>query len=282
MIVHYCSSDLYTGTRESSEETGNYFFHGRFIVQAAIEDITKHVVPDLGNLQQVVLMGESAGGYGVGFNCDLVSSRFHEEMPDLDVRCVADAGDFYPPYMSSTEDCDVLTFMSQLALFYHSEGDASCFSGAWGPDNTELECLSFMTSYHEITTPFMVVNHYMDTVVHGWCTPGLNDDPAFWATWEEEVKAMALRFVNDKPGEKLVNQHRRNLQPNHIKFPNCKSMDKFTTRQWIVSLQLPLSCLCRPRMGMGSNARGFAQQSRREKGEKNIINNCKKQKSDNK
>ena len=97
MIVHYCSSDLYTGTRESSEETGNYFFHGRFIVQAAIEDIIMHVVPNLGNLQQVVLMGESAGGYGVGFNCDLVSSRFHEEMPDLDVRCVADAGDFYPP-----------------------------------------------------------------------------------------------------------------------------------------------------------------------------------------
>ena len=50
-------------------------------------------MPDLGNLQQVVLIG----GYGVGFDCDLVASRFHEELPDHDVRCVADAGDFYPP-----------------------------------------------------------------------------------------------------------------------------------------------------------------------------------------
>ena len=159
--------------------------------------------PNLGNLKQLVLMGESAGAYGVGFNCDLVADRFHEEMPDLDVRCVADAGDFYPPYMSISEDCDVLTAMSQVASFFHSAGDTSCFSGTWGTDNTELECLTFMTSYPEITTPFMVVNHFVDTTVHGWCAPGLNGHPEFWAAWEEEVKAMALRYVEDKPGIEL-------------------------------------------------------------------------------
>jgi len=202
VFVHYCSSDLYTGTREASEETGNYIFHGRYIVQAVVEDIIMHA-PNLKNLKQLVLMGESAGAYGVGFNCDLVADRFHEEMPDLDVRCVADAGDFFPPYLSSSEECDVLTAMSQVANFYQSQGDSSCFAGTWGPDNTELECLTFMTSYPEITTPFMVVNHYVDTTVHGWCTPGLNEDPAFWAVWEEEVRAMALRFVEDKPGNGL-------------------------------------------------------------------------------
>ena len=202
MFVHYCSSDLYTGTREPSEDTANYFFHGRYIVEAVVEDIIMHA-PNLGKLKQLVLMGESAGGYGVAFNCDLVADRFHKEMPDLDVRCVADAGDFYPPYMSTNEDCDSLTAMSQLASFYHSELDASCFSGTWGPNNTELECLTFMTSYPKITTPFMVVNHYVDTVVHGFCTPELNADPEFWAVWEEEVKAMALRFINDNPGIEL-------------------------------------------------------------------------------
>ena len=30
--------------------------------------------------------------------------------------------------------------------------------------------------------------------------PGLEEDPEFWVAWEEEVKAMALRFVNDQPG----------------------------------------------------------------------------------
>ena len=92
--------------------------------------------------------------------------------------------------------------MSQVATFYQSQGDTSCFAGTWGPDNTELECLTFMTSYPEITTPFMVVNHFVDTTVHGWCTPGLDSNPAFWATWEEEVEAMALRYVEDKPGKR--------------------------------------------------------------------------------
>jgi len=197
--VHYCSSDLYTGTRDASEDTGNFFFHGRYIVQAVVEDIIKHA-PNLANLNQLVLMGESAGAYGVGFNCDMVADRFHEVMPGLDVRCVADAGDFYPPYMSTSQNCDVLTLMSNVATFYQSEGDTSCFSGTWGPDNTELECLTFMTSYPHITTPFFVVNHYVDTTVHGWCTPPLNENPEFWAEWEEEVEAMALRYVHENPG----------------------------------------------------------------------------------
>ena len=84
MFVHYCSSDLYTGTREASEETGNYIFHGRYIVQAVVEDIIMHA-PNLDNLKQLVLMGESAGAYGVGFNCDFVADRFHEVMPYLDI-----------------------------------------------------------------------------------------------------------------------------------------------------------------------------------------------------
>ena len=99
MWVHYCSSDLYTGTRDASEDTGNFFFHGRcltdiikllfrkckwlgnffnafrYIVQAVVEDIIKHA-PNLANLNQLVLMGESAGAYGVGFNCDMVADRF--------------------------------------------------------------------------------------------------------------------------------------------------------------------------------------------------------------
>ena len=99
MWVHYCSSDLYTGTRDASEDTGNFFFHGRclidiikplfrkcecwvnflnafrYIVQAVVEDIIKHA-PNLANLKQLVLMGESAGAYGVGFNCDMVADRF--------------------------------------------------------------------------------------------------------------------------------------------------------------------------------------------------------------
>ena len=53
-------------------------------MQAVVEDIIMHA-PNLENLKQLVLMGESAGAYGVGFNCDFVADRFHEVMPDLDM-----------------------------------------------------------------------------------------------------------------------------------------------------------------------------------------------------
>ena len=39
VFVPYCSSDVYTGTRNASEETGNYYFHGKFIVEALMEDM---------------------------------------------------------------------------------------------------------------------------------------------------------------------------------------------------------------------------------------------------
>ena len=133
-----------------------------------IEDIIMHA-PNLGNLKQLVLMGESAGGYGVGFNCDLMASRFHEEMPGLDVRCVADAGDFYPPYMSNSDDCDVLTAMSQLASFYHSEVDASCFSGTWGPDNTELDLHDFLPrDSNSLHGGQPLCGHSCPRLVHSW------------------------------------------------------------------------------------------------------------------
>ena len=33
IFVPYCSSDVYTGTRNTSEETGNYYFHGKLVVE---------------------------------------------------------------------------------------------------------------------------------------------------------------------------------------------------------------------------------------------------------
>ena len=69
--------------------------------------------------------------------------------------------------------------------------------------------MTYMTAYNNVTTPMMVVNHYVDTVVHGPCTPALDQvatvtsdkigrkpqDPEFWERWEEEVYAMAIRYM---------------------------------------------------------------------------------------
>ena len=52
-----------------------------------MEDIIKHA-PNLANLKQLVLMGESAGAYGVGFNCDMVADRLYQNMSLLVVIAI--------------------------------------------------------------------------------------------------------------------------------------------------------------------------------------------------
>ena len=52
-----------------------------------MEDIIKHA-PNLANLKQLVLMGESAGAYGVGFNCDMVADRLYQKMSLLVVIAI--------------------------------------------------------------------------------------------------------------------------------------------------------------------------------------------------
>lgn len=199
--VDYCSSDVYTGTREASADSGGFIFHGRHIVEAVVEDLIS-LWENLPNLEQLVFMGSSAGGFGVGFNCDMVADRFHQELPSLDVRCLADAGDFFPPYLSLSPQCDTLLAMAQVGLFWQAEGDTSCFEGPWD-GSQDKECMTYMTAYNNVTTPMMVVNHYVDTVVHGPCTPALDQDPEFWERWEEEVYAMAIRYMEDKPANGL-------------------------------------------------------------------------------
>ena len=40
--VPYCSSDVYTGTRDASELTQNRNFHGHYIIEAIFDDLIKN------------------------------------------------------------------------------------------------------------------------------------------------------------------------------------------------------------------------------------------------
>ena len=40
--VPYCSSDVYTGTRNASELTQNRNFHGHYIIEAIFDDLIKN------------------------------------------------------------------------------------------------------------------------------------------------------------------------------------------------------------------------------------------------
>ena len=97
---------MYRGRRGPGEETGNFTFQGRFIVEAVVKDLMEK--EDLGQLKQFVLMGWSAGAAGTATNCDDVADMIREEVNnEVDVRCVMEAGDLFPFWIHD-EGCDPL------------------------------------------------------------------------------------------------------------------------------------------------------------------------------
>ena len=49
MYVPYCTSDMHSGIRDAVEETGNYTFHGKYVLDAVMEDLLTQVIHSLNN-----------------------------------------------------------------------------------------------------------------------------------------------------------------------------------------------------------------------------------------
>lgn len=193
--VDYCSSDTWIGSRDASSETGGYHFHGKDIVKAVIDDIIARK-SNIGDLNQVVLLGTSAGAFGVQSNCDLVADKFKAEKNDLDIRCVADSGDLIPTvgYNCSTEEA-----ANESLEFIGAELDASCTE-----DNDDWKCVRFSFLYNFIETPLMVVHNYIDKTVSGECSPDLSpENQEYWKAWNWQVLQLSQQFMKAKPGNGL-------------------------------------------------------------------------------
>ncbi|MFN4183038.1 MAG: pectin acetylesterase-family hydrolase, partial [bacterium] len=68
VYVHYCSSDLWSGDREATRESGGWHFRGARIVRAVIDDLINPAItssPNLADATEVLFSGGSAGGVGV-------------------------------------------------------------------------------------------------------------------------------------------------------------------------------------------------------------------------
>ena len=181
--VPYCSSDAYSGTRSASADTGNFAFHGKFIVRAIIEDLIASN-SWLTKATQIVLIGSSAGSYGVEKNCDEIAERFRQINANVDVRCIMDGGGFYP-YTHYTS-CVPLEASKTPVSFWQGENDKSC--------GNAVECNIFAASYEHVSTPFMVLQSQEDRIAaQPFCTPE-TDAPGsedFWSKWKTEMVALA-------------------------------------------------------------------------------------------
>merc|ERR1711910_34755 len=194
--INYCSSDVWTGSRDASSETGGYHFHGKDILKAVVDDIIADQTS--ANINQIVLLGTSAGTGGAYHGCDLVANKFKAAITGVDVRCIADSGGVIPEI---GQDCNTEEQAEESLEFYGAELDSSCTGNV-------LECSTFSSSYKFIETPLMLVHNYIDPIVQGDCAPSLTtENQDYWDQWIQQVQQLSQQFIQDKPQNGIFMLH---------------------------------------------------------------------------
>jgi len=192
VVLHYCSSDNYAGTRGASSSTGNLYFHGKHILTAALDDLSTRF--GLENARSLTLLGTGSGARGVGFNCDYVASL----LPGVEVKCIADSPDMVP-YWVTTDDCGRRDYEKEETerILWGREEDESCLQHNKAEVNSsELAHLCGVWSRYwtYIDTPFYILGSQLDaeSVSASTCLPGPTDPTyeEFELAWRRGITAL--------------------------------------------------------------------------------------------
>ncbi len=163
----YCSSDGWVGDSEQTLGGETWYFNGKNIVEAALEDLMNPNVIQTANLTQateVVFSGSSAGGGGAVNNLDKVAGMlpwarvvgFIDSSWNVDI-------DPYLPVGGPTE-AEVVAFQNRLL-------DESCLSDFPGEPE---RCVAWETMFPYIETPAFIFINQKDNVklsAYGLNTP---------------------------------------------------------------------------------------------------------------
>ncbi|XP_047530974.1 palmitoleoyl-protein carboxylesterase NOTUM [Vanessa atalanta] len=87
VLLPYCSSDMWTGTRTLRRSNSSFAFAGRLIVRSVFDELLQ-----LGLAGRLLLVGSSAGGTGVMFHAD--GARRSLRAHGIRVAAIADSGWF--------------------------------------------------------------------------------------------------------------------------------------------------------------------------------------------
>ncbi|XP_050720210.1 palmitoleoyl-protein carboxylesterase NOTUM-like [Eriocheir sinensis] len=91
VLVPYCSSDSWAGTKRAEEGSGSWSFLGSVIVEQVVAALLQH---NFTHGHKLILAGSSAGGVGVLVNVDRVAQQLARLGVRGEVRAVADSGWF--------------------------------------------------------------------------------------------------------------------------------------------------------------------------------------------
>jgi hypothetical protein len=188
VYVHYCSSDLWSGNREASAETGGRPFQGLNIFRAVIADLMDPALtaaPNLADAKFVLFSGSSAGGAGVLVHLDWLAAQ----LPNADVRGVDDAGWFLDSEPFEASLPTPREVLNTGYKFWNGTVDESCAAGHAGDEGA---CLIGPIVYPDISAPLFVQIAQFDGPQLGLLglRPPLDEaDKAYAIDFAERVRA---------------------------------------------------------------------------------------------
>ena len=200
--VPYCTSDTWAGTGYS--EQCRYFFHGKHVFHNVMNSLSHHF--NLFQASEFVLSGSSAGGFGVGLNCDNVAEWLHANNPDMNVWCVADAPDFIPWWVH-TENCPrrANDYQHFVNSFWSRDMDHSCQEFAYNLENNvtkpEEMCGILSQSLSFITTNIFISVSLQDTAIGpDYSCPQQGAEDEVLLPWMSGMEEMVTAATETMPG----------------------------------------------------------------------------------
>jgi hypothetical protein len=155
VVVVYCSSDLWSGSREKSDAAGGFEFRGWNIVRAVIADLKQQQTgPNLKTATEVLLAGTSAGGAGVMVHLDWVAAQ----LPRAKVRGLNDAG-WLPESNALPLGEPVRETVAKAVQYWNGKPDPSCVAA--NPGRKDRCYLSSVYPY--LKTPLFVQESQWDS-----------------------------------------------------------------------------------------------------------------------
>ena len=99
VYLHYCSSDLHSGTRSGADHPTRLWYRGRVNVEAVVEELLEGIdlpagepaLPAMAEATQVVVSGASAGAAGARMVMDWVADQVHKVNPSAETLGLADS-----------------------------------------------------------------------------------------------------------------------------------------------------------------------------------------------
>jgi hypothetical protein len=240
VLIYYCSSDLWSGTKTSTQHASSgsaavdyvINFKGARIIDAVMDTLRRtsrgravappgtsaHAFPDLDNATHVLFAGSSAGGAGVGSNADRIAIKLRATNPSLVFKALIDAA--FPP-KAETKDyahsvncasnplaCSYTSLMPQVYSLvdqglYGAMIDASCL--AWHTAHepgTEWRCADATHSMvHHITTPMFIHQDEQDSNIGAsYVEDGFGTAADFGTHVEQQLRDLATLNTTAEEG----------------------------------------------------------------------------------